>query len=227
VEWDGPHRTVNPDSWSAAGSIPAVPTAGHERSGRPARRPKQRREVAQLEARRHRKPEVAGSIPAFPTQGWVAQWGRASVLYSEGRGFDSRPNLLRAISSAEERPPNTREVGGSIPPLPTRGSVAQADQSGRLLTGRLEVRFLPDPLRLVVCYSWKDTRGWRVGWSRKPSPGRPGLGFDPLPLPWGIQSMGHWSRGQGRPVLSREVEGSSPSCPTFRRRSQDGRALAW
>jgi hypothetical protein len=150
AEWEGPHRTVNPDSWSAAGSIPAVPTVGPGRGFRFARRPEQRREVAQLEARRLREPEVAGSRPAFPTWGWVAQCGRASVSYSEGRGFEPRPNLSRAISSAEERPPHMREVGGSIPPLPTRGSVAQADQSSRLLTGRLEVRVLSDPLRPVA-----------------------------------------------------------------------------
>lgn len=165
---------------------------------RPVWRPEQRREVAQLEARRLRKPEVAGSSPVFPTGGWVAQCGRASVSYSEGRGFDPRPNLLRAISSAEERLPHTREVGGSIPPLPTRGSVAQADQSSRLLTGRLEVRFLPDPLRPVACYSWKDRHGWRVGRSRKPSPGRPGLGFDSLSFRWGREArfLGLWSSGR-------------------------------
>src|ERR687884_589657 len=93
--------------------------------------------------------------PRIPTGGWVAQPGRASVSYSEGRGFDPRPNLLWAISSAVERPPNTREVGGSTPPLPTRGSVAQADQSSRLLTGRLGVRVLPDPLIPVPRFSWK------------------------------------------------------------------------
>jgi hypothetical protein len=75
--------------------------------------------VAQLVARRHRKPEVAGSNPAFPASGWVAQSGRASVSYSEGRGFDPRPNLSRAISLSEH--------------------------SGRLLPGRLGVQALPDP----------------------------------------------------------------------------------
>jgi hypothetical protein len=124
AEWDGSHRTVNPDSWSAAGSIPAVPTVGSGRRFCFVWRPEQRREVAQC--------------------------GRASVSYSEGRGFEPRPNLSRAISSAEERPPHMREVGGSISPLPTRGSVAQADQSSRLLTGRLEVRVLSDPLRPVA-----------------------------------------------------------------------------
>jgi hypothetical protein len=95
AEWDGPHRTVNPDSWTAAGSIPAVPTVGPGRGFRSARRPEQRREVAQSEARRLREPEVAGSRPAFPTWGWVAQCGRASVSYSEGRGFEPRPKLCK------------------------------------------------------------------------------------------------------------------------------------
>jgi hypothetical protein len=89
----------------------------------------------------------------------------------------------------------------------------------------LGVRVLPDPLRLVACYSWKDGHGWRVRRSRKPSPGRPGLGFDSLSFRRDTQSTGHWSRGSGRPLLRREVEGSSPSCPTFRQPSSDGRAL--
>ena len=38
------------------------------------------REVAQRAARRRRKPEVAGSNPAFPTVGWVAQSVRVSEI---------------------------------------------------------------------------------------------------------------------------------------------------
>jgi hypothetical protein len=100
AEWDGPHRIVNPDSESVRGSIPTVPTDATGRIGGG-----EYREVAQRGARRHRKPEVAGSSPVFPTGGRVAPLGRASVSYSEGSGFDPRPDLSRAISSTGERSP--------------------------------------------------------------------------------------------------------------------------
>ena len=163
--------------------------------------------------------EARGSNPLIPTGGWVAQCGRASVSYSEGSGFDPRPNLLRAISSAEERLPHTQEVGGSIPLLPTRGSVAQADQSSRLLTGRLEVRVLSDPLRPVA--QGKEQEFPNLCAAVRVCPG--------LLLVEGracFHSMGHWSRGSGRPLLRWEVEGSSPSCPTLHRRSSASLRLA-
>jgi hypothetical protein len=49
-----------------------------------------RREVAQRAARRRRKPEVAGSIPAFPTVGSTPSGKSSDALR---KGVSARPTL--------------------------------------------------------------------------------------------------------------------------------------
>jgi hypothetical protein len=72
--------------------------------------------------------EEAGSIPAPPTpiRGRVAQKGRALVLQTRGRWFDSSLAHSRGRSSKQvERPLEARGVAGSIPADHISGSVAQ------------------------------------------------------------------------------------------------------
>ena len=85
--------------------------------------------VAQLAEHLSDMEEEAGSIPAPPTfhpRGRVAQKGRALVLQTRGRWFDSSLAHSRGRSSNQvERPLETRGVAGSIPAGHISGSVAQ------------------------------------------------------------------------------------------------------
>ena len=83
--------------------------------------------VAQVAERLSDTEEEAGSIPAPPIKrGRVAQKGRALVLQTRGRWFDSSLAHSRGRSSKQvERPLEARGVAGSIPADHISGSVAQ------------------------------------------------------------------------------------------------------
>jgi hypothetical protein len=96
AEWDGPHRIVDPDSWSPAGSIPAVPTAGP--GFRLLGQPEQHRDIAQV----GRAPLSGGGGQRFESS--YPYWRLGSSIWQSvcfvlrSRGFDPRPNLSQAIS---------------------------------------------------------------------------------------------------------------------------------
>lgn len=84
--------------------------------------------------------EVAGSVPAGSTMGWVP--GHSTALQAELRGFDSRPIHHGAVAQLGERLLRKQEATGSTPVSSTMPSKHKW-QCTPLVRGRKRVRVPP------------------------------------------------------------------------------------